>query len=223
MDIVYEDSKIIVCVKPAGILSTDEPGGMPEFIKAEKQDETLHIRTVHRLDRVVSGLMVFAKTRTAATRLSEQMRNNLFDKEYLAVIHGKPLRNQDTLTDLLYRDKSERKTYVVTERSKGVQEAVLSYELLQTNETMSLVKIKLHTGRTHQIRVQFSSRSMPLIGDKKYSEKQDDCDIALWSHFLSFQHPSSFEPMAFSLLPPDKYPWNGFQMRQVDSSESTLE
>ena len=207
MEIVYRDEDILVCLKPAGVLSTDEPGGVPELLR--QQLDTEEIRTVHRLDRVVGGLMLLARSAEAASELSRQIRDGDFDKRYLAVVHGEtPDRGE--LRDLLLRDKAERKTYVVSEPAKGVQEAVLRYETLERAAGLSLVRIELVTGRTHQIRCQFSSRGWPLVGDRKYSLLEDGCDIALWSHMLAFRHPVSGESFRFSAPPPAQWPWTAF-------------
>jgi 23S rRNA pseudouridine1911/1915/1917 synthase len=211
MEFIYQDDSILVCVKPAGVLSTDEPGGMPELVRTALGDQNACVRTVHRLDRVVSGLMVFAHSPEAASRLSRLIRDHRFGKEYLAVAHGHPLEKSGTFTDLLQRSAKERKTYVVKQMAKGVQEAILDYRTLASNEELSLVKIRLRTGRTHQIRAQFSSRGMPLVGDKKYSLNHDDCPIALWSSRLCFTHPVTGDRMDFSLKPPAIYPWSLFQ------------
>lgn len=208
MEIIYQDRDIIVCIKPARVLSTDEPGGMPELLREALGDPKADIRTVHRLDRVVSGLMVLARSAQAASELSRQIREDQFQKEYLAVIHGHPDIDSGTLADLLLRNKQERKTYIVTEPGKGVQEAILHYQVLGCTENLSRVKIQLITGRTHQIRAQFSGRNMPLVGDRKYSLLEDDCEIALWSYRLAFSHPVTKENMEFTVLPPDIYPWN---------------
>lgn len=208
MDILYQDEDIVLCVKPPRVLSTDEPGGMPELVRQALEDPGADVRTVHRLDRVVSGLMVLARNAKAASELSRQIREGTFNKEYLAVVHGKPEAQSGTYTDLLLRDKRERKTYVVTEPAKGVQEAILEYRLLAYGDGLSKVAIRLITGRTHQIRAQFSSRGLPLVGDRKYSLLEDDCEIALWSYRLSFRHPASGESMEFSVQPPTEYPWD---------------
>ena len=208
MRILYQDEDIILCVKPHRVLSTDEPGGVPELLRQTIGDPKADVRTVHRLDRVVSGLMVLAGNAPAASELSRQIREGEFDKCYLAVLHGIPEVPEALLRDLLLRDKRERKTYVVTEPAKGVQEALLRYQLLSAREGLSKVSIELITGRTHQIRAQFSSRGLPLVGDRKYSTLEDDCEIALWSWKLSFKHPRTGKPMAFELEPPQEYPWN---------------
>ena len=205
MELIYQDRDIVVCVKPAGVLSTDEPGGLPELVRQALGDPDANVRTVHRLDRVVSGLMVLARSKKAAAELSRQIREDRFEKEYVAVVHGQ-LAREGTFRDLLLRNKEERKTYIVTEPGKDVQEAILDYTLLRQTDTMSRVRIRLRTGRTHQIRAQFSGRGLPLIGDKKYGF-QEDCDIALWSYRLSFAHPWTGERLEFIKEPPEVYPW----------------
>ena len=208
MDIIYQDKDILVCVKPAGVLSTDEPGGLPELIRQELGDPNANVRTVHRLDRTVSGLMVLARRSKAASELSRQIREGEFGKEYMAVCHGSLQDDHGEFRDLLLRNKQERKTYIVTEPDKDVQEAILEYWVLNRAENMTRVRIKLHTGRTHQIRAQFSGRGLPLVGDKKYGIPEDDCQIALWSCRLTFKHPYSGKPMEFQLDPPEIYPWS---------------
>jgi len=208
MEIIYQDKDIIVCVKPAGVLSTDEPGGLPELIRQELGDPNANVRTVHRLDRTVSGLMVLARRSKAASELSRQIREGEFGKEYVAVVHGYLQEDHGELRDLLLRNKQERKTYIVTEPGKDVQEAVLEYRVLNRAEDLTRVRIQLHTGRTHQIRVQFSGQGWPLVGDRKYSTLEDDCEIALWSYRLAFKHPYSGKSMEFVLEPPARYPWS---------------
>ena len=207
MELIYCDENIVVAVKPARVLSTDEPGGMPELVRQALGDPKANIRTVHRLDRVVSGLMVLARSAKMASELSRQIRENSFEKEYLAVIHGHPENLTGEFRDLLLRNKQERKTYIVTEPAKDVQEAILTYQIQAKTETLSRVRIQLQTGRTHQIRAQFSGRGLPLVGDRKYSLLEDDCEIALWSYRLAFDHPASGERMEFILEPPAVYPW----------------
>ena len=206
MELIYQDKDIVVCIKPARVLSTDEPGGVPELVRQALGDEKADVRTVHRLDRVVSGLMVLARNAGAASELSRQIREGQFQKEYLAVVHGTP-ELSDTLKDLLVRDKARKMTMVAEEPGKGVQEAVLHYQLLHFSREMSRVRIQLETGRTHQIRVQFSSRGMPLVGERKYAVLEDDCEIALWSYRLAFTHPRTGEQMEFIKEPPEVYPW----------------
>ena len=210
MEVLYLDEDILVCIKPPRVLSTDEPGGVPELARQELGQPQADMRTVHRLDRVVSGVMVLARSAQAASELSRQIREGSFQKEYLAVIHGSPAQDQGQLRDLLYRDKARRMTMVAQEPGKGVQEALLDYQVLGRREGLSLVKIRLHTGRTHQIRVQFASRGMPLVGERKYSTLEDDCQIALWSHALGFVHPTTGKPMSIRKQPSREYPWELF-------------
>ena len=207
MELIYQDRDIVVCVKPARALSTDLPGGVPELVRRELGDEKANIRTVHRLDRVSSGLMVLARNAKAAAELSRQIREGEFGKEYQIVVHGHPDSTQGTMEDLLLRNKEERKTYVVTEPGKDAQQAILHYQVMNSNDALTRVHVNLQTGRTHQIRVQFSSRGMPLVGDRKYSTLEDDCEIALWSYRLTFFHPYTGEQMEFTLEPPVTYPW----------------
>lgn len=207
MELIYVDDDILVCLKPARVLSTDEPGGVPDLAREALGDKSADVRTVHRLDRVVSGLMVLARNAKAASELSRQIREDEFQKEYLAIVHGRPAENTGTLRDLLGRDKARKMTYVAQEPAKGVQEAVLDYQVLNTASGMSRVQIRLHTGRTHQIRVQFASRGMPLVGERKYSELNDPCEIALWSYRIGFTHPKTGERMEFTQEPPDVFPW----------------
>ena len=207
LEIIYADRDILVCIKPARVLSTDEPGGLPALIRAALDDVKADVRTVHRLDRVVSGVMVLARNAKAASALSRQIREDEFEKEYLAIVHGRPEQDCGTLTDLLYRDKARRMTMVASEPAKGVQEAVLDYEVQNTSLEMTRLQIQLRTGRTHQIRVQFASRNMPLVGERKYCTLEDPCEIALWSHRIAFTHPSTGKPVEFSKEPPGIYPW----------------
>lgn len=211
MDIIYRDKRILVAVKPSGVLSTDEVGGMPSLLRAELGDDHSCIRTVHRLDAAVSGLMVFARSAKAASLLSEQIRQQRFTKEYLAVVHGCPPPS-GTLKDFLLRDKARRMTLVTDAPGKDTREASLSYQVVGRSGNFSLVRIALHTGRTHQIRVQFSSRGFPLVGDKKYGTDQIPFPIALWSCRLRFTHPETGEVMNFFQNPPIEYPWTLFSL-----------
>ena len=208
MELLYTDQDIVVCIKPARVLSTDEPGGLPELVRQALGDPHADVRTVHRLDRVVSGVMVLARNAAAASELSRQIRENGFRKEYLAVVHGCPSEEAGTLTDLLYRDKARRMTMVAEKPGKGVQEAVLDYHVLSRGGGFSRVEVHLHTGRTHQIRVQFASRGMPLVGERKYAALEDPCEIALWSHRIGFLHPTGGAWMEFSQEPPRRFPWD---------------
>ena len=207
MELIHIDRDIVVCIKPPRVLSTDEPGGLPDLIREALGEPNANIRTVHRLDRVVSGLMVLARNAKAASELSRQIRENEFEKEYLAVVHGRPADESGTLWDLLGRDKARKMTMVAATEGKGVQPASLKYRVLKKKNGLSRVRIRLETGRTHQIRVQFASRGLPLVGERKYSLREDGCPIALWSYRLRFMHPVTGEPMDFTMEPPAVFPW----------------
>ena len=197
MEIIYQDADLVVCVKPARVLSTDEPGGLPELLRQELG--TQDFRTVHRLDRVVSGLMVVARNAAAASDLSRQIREDTFEKEYRAVLHGVPEQPQARLCDLLLRDKARKMTFVTTEPGKDVQPAALRYQLLSARNGFSKVRIQLETGRTHQIRVQFSSRGFPLVGDHKYGSRAQETAPMLFSCRITFPHKG--KPVSFEAYP----------------------
>lgn len=207
VEMIYLDESIAVCIKPCRVLSTDEPGGMPELVRQALGQPDAQVRTVHRLDRVVSGLMVLARTPEAASELSRQIREDAFEKEYLAVVHGSPEYDVGKFWDLLLRDKARKMTMVACEEGKGVQPASLRYRVLARKNGLSRVRIRLETGRTHQIRVQFASRGMPLVGERKYSTLEDPCEIALWSYRIAFIHPVTGKRMEFCKEPPAVYPW----------------
>ena len=208
MEILYQDERIVVAVKPAGVLSTDEADGMPSLLRQALGADC--IRTVHRLDAQTGGVMVFARSRMAASLLSQQVRERQFDKGYLAVVHGAPEPPSGDMRDLLGRDAARRITYVADVPSADTREARLSYETLDTGEGLSLMRVRLHTGRTHQIRVQFASRGLPLWGDRKYGLPDHAAALALWAYRLRFTHPQTGREMTFICPPPEMEPWTRF-------------
>ena len=227
MNILYEDASIVVLDKPAGLTSE---GGVPAALRQLWNAPDAFVGVVHRLDTGVSGLMVFAKTQKAAAELSRQITQSQnayavrdgrvegraeepqFIKQYRAVIAGRPdeaLPAEGTLRDWLFKDSRKGRVFPVSRPRKGVREAVLEYCILKTAGEMSLAGITLHTGRTHQIRVQFAARKHPLSGDGKYGSRVKG-DIALQSCGLQFRHPDTGRPLQFSLPLPDAAPWKEF-------------
>lgn len=209
MEVLYLDNKIIVCVKPAGVLSTDEPGGMPSLLRAALGDDTAPVYTVHRLDAAVSGVMVYARTRHAAADLGRAIERGDVRKEYLAVACGELPERRGELRDLLRRDRRLRKTFLAEAPGKDVREARLAYEVLASRAGLSLCRIRLYTGRAHQIRCQLAARGAPLWGDAKYGGSGEG-DIALFSCALAFSHPLTGEMLTFAKKPPAAYPWTEF-------------
>ena len=212
MEFLYEDRHLWVAVKPANLLSEQTPrqDGFADLLAKENDG---YVGVIHRLDRGVGGVMVYAKTPAAAAKLSAAVQRHEIKKEYLAIVCGVPTEKSATLRDLLFHDRNVNKTYVVDRERKGVKEAILDYEVLETIETealgrLSLLKIRLHTGRTHQIRAQFSSRGLPLLGDRKYGSPYQS-PIALCSHALSFAHPFGKKELSFSKDPAGE-PWSIF-------------
>ncbi len=212
-EILFEDKHIAVCFKPSGVLSQNGEGAdMISALNAhfEENGEKAEAFPVHRLDRETAGIMVYAKNSRAAAALSKQAEQNLIKKRYFAVVKGTPEEKSAVLRDLLFRDKQKNKTYTVKRMRKGVREASLEYEVIGEAHGLSLLDILLHTGRTHQIRVQFASRKMPLYGDGRYGGGGGN--LALFAHTLEFRHPVSGEAMVFSKKPDNcTEPWNKFE------------
>ena len=195
--ILYEDRDIIVCYKEAGLLSEgDTPVSLPKLLSAARQN--VEVFPVHRLDKETAGVMVYALNSRSAAALSKSIQDGLLKKEYLAIVHGDVTPDTDTLTDLLYYDRQRGKSYVVDRKRNGVREASLEYTVLKRENDRSYLSILLHTGRTHQIRVQFATRRHVLVGDRRYgAPKEDGNAMALLAHSLSFPHPKTKEIMSF--------------------------
>lgn len=212
--ILYKDDHLIVIEKPSGVLSQlDANGG--DSIPKRLEAQGLTIKPVHRLDRATGGVMVYTFTDKTAAALSALVQDHeQFIKEYLAVVSGCPSEPSGEMEDLLYHDVRKNKSYVVDRKRGGVKRAKLAYEVLATADTdggtFSLVRVRLYTGRTHQIRVQFASRKMPLAGDSRYGGIRT-CPLALWSHRLTFPHPVGGKAIENRSLPDiHAFPWNVF-------------
>ena len=210
--VIYEDNHIIVVEKPINIPVQEDDSKDMDFLNMiknyikEKYNKpgNVYVGLVHRLDRPVGGLMVFAKTSKAASRLSEQVRLNKLYKVYHAVLEGIPAK-EGHLEDYLLKDNKTNTTRV----DKSGKLSILDYKLISTVENLSLVKVFLKTGRSHQIRVQFSSRKVPLYGDQRYNKNAKiGQQIALYATELSFEHPTTKEILTFKIDLPNKYPWN---------------
>ena len=215
--IIYEDNHLLAVEKPVNMLVQEDNTKdksllteLKEYLKEKYQKPgNVYLGLVHRLDRPVGGVMVFAKTSKCASRLSNQIRENQFEKEYLAVIEGKINPFEGRLVDNLKKDEKTNMVKVVKDGKKSS----LTYKTISSVDNLSLIDIILETGRSHQIRVQFSSRKHPLYGDHRYNPNVDEhSQIALWSYKLSFYHPVTKEKLTFTSYPPKEYPWNLFNI-----------
>lgn len=210
--ILYRDDALAVCIKPLGI---DSQNGMCALLSQQTGASAF---CVHRLDRGVGGVMVYALSSPSAAALSRTIASGQLKKTYLAVCEGIPAPARGEMRDLLFHDAGKNKSFIVGRMRRGVREAVLDYETLDSAEGVSQIRVELQTGRTHQIRVQFASRGLPLVGDRKYGAASHG-DIALWSHAISFPHPKSGETIRISAPPPDCAPWSLFRERYADDAQ----
>ncbi len=210
LEVLYSDNSIAVIIKPVGRISED--GAKDESVCPLIREVlgVSEVYPVHRLDRAVGGVMVYALTKKAAAALSAAIAETRMEKVYLAAVHGIPEPREGIYTDLLFKDARKNKSYVVTRERKGVKRASLAYETLADAKGLSLVRVTLHTGRSHQIRVQFASRKMPLFGDGKYGAVDHGKEIALFSHALTFAHPETGRELHFSANPRGEV-WNRFK------------
>lgn len=216
--ILYEDNHLIVCIKPAGVLSQSDGSGAPDMLtilkryikeKYQKPGE-VYLGLVHRLDRPVSGVMVFARTSKAASRLSEQIRTRKVEKLYRCVVNG-ILEGSGRLENYISKDEDRNIVTVSDSEKPGFKASYLDYRAVDTKDGLTLAEIKLGTGRSHQIRAQMAHNGYPLVGDQKYGQKDNRCkDIALESFRLSFEHPVRREFITFEAPIPEGFPWNLF-------------
>lgn len=217
LKIIYEDNHIIVAQKPVNIPSQGDKTGdidmltiIKQYIK-EKHNKpgNVYLGLIHRLDRPVGGVMVFAKTSKAAARLSEQVREKIFKKKYLVIANGKFNKNNGTLEDYMLKNEKTNMSKIVKEGTNNAKYAQLDYEVLKYDPelNLSVLKINLHTGRHHQIRVQLSSREHSIYGDQKYGGRGHGKQICLWAYELTIQHPITKEEMTFTSIPEKKGSW----------------
>ena len=218
--ILHEDNHIIVVLKPQNVPSCEDESKDPDMLSIIKEyirvtynkTGNVYLGLVHRLDRPTGGVMVFAKSSKAASRLSEQLRDGDFEKRYLSVLVGTPKEEKATLTHYMKKNAVNNMVYVCPATVQGAKFAELEYQLLDKKDGLSLVDVRLHTGRSHQIRVQMNAIGTPVYGDMRYGgEKAKKGYLALWAYYLSFTHPVSKERMVFRVQPPkDNTPWNAF-------------
>ena len=217
LKVIYEDNHIIVVEKPVNIPSQGDKTGdvdmltiIKEYLK-EKYNKpgNVYLGLIHRLDRPVGGVMVFAKTSKAAARLSEQVRDKVFKKKYLVIVNGKFDKETGVLSDYLLKNERKNMSRVVPEGTKNSKYAELDYEVLKYDEelNLSVLKINLHTGRHHQIRVQLSSRNHSIYGDQKYGGRGHGKQICLWAYELTINHPITKEEMTFKSIPKMEKSW----------------
>ncbi|MCZ0717255.1 RluA family pseudouridine synthase [Aerococcus kribbianus] len=219
-DVIYEDNHLLVVNKPVNMPVQADKSQDPDLLTAAKhyikkkynKPGAVYLGLVHRLDRPTGGALVFARTSKAASRLSKQLQKNEFDRQYLAILHGHLEHSQGQLHNYLLKDKAKNIVSVVDSKTPQAKEALLDYKLLASDEDYSLVQVRLHTGRSHQIRVQFSNIGHPLYGDQKYGAdyNRKGQQLALWAWQLSFKHPTLKDWMTFHSEPFKTEPWTRF-------------
>lgn len=226
LKVVYEDNHVIVVVKPQNLPTQEDESKdkdlltiVKEYIKEkENKPGNVYCGLVHRLDRPTGGVMVFAKTSKAASRLTEQIQNGDFRKRYLAVINEKPREKRGKLVNFLKKNARTNTVDIVPELTTGAKRAELDYEIIEEKEKVSLADIKLYTGRSHQIRVQMKNIGCPVYGDVKYGGDKlaKGHNLALWAFELKFIHPTTKENMTFKVYPPETVvPWNVFKISSI--------
>lgn len=222
LNILHEDNHIIVVLKPQGVPSCGDESGDDSLLEAIRRyiktaydkPGNVYVGLIHRLDRPTGGVMVFAKTSKAASRLAEQMRGGDFEKKYLTVLTGVPEQKKATLVNYLKKNPINNMVYICPQTTEGAKMASLDYEVLEEKGGCCLVRVKLHTGRTHQIRVQMAGLGTPVYGDMRYGgENAKKGNLALWAYSLAFTHPVTKERLRFIAAPPeDGNPWKHFSV-----------
>lgn len=223
LDVIYEDNQIIVVIKPQNVPTQQDGSGdkdmltmVKEYVKEKynKKGEAF-VGLVHRLDRPTGGVMVFARNSKSARRLSAQIKDGMFEKIYFAIVKNRPRLIKNRLENYIKKDVKENKAVLSTMAEKDAKKAILNYEVIETKDNLTLLKINLETGRGHQIRVQLSSIGCAIYGDAKYSTTDENLrtyNLALWAGILRFKHPTQDKVMNFKVAPPDKYPFNKFDI-----------
>lgn len=220
LNVIYEDNHLLVVEKTVNIPVQEDRSGDLDLLRIAKnyliekynKPGDAYLGLVHRLDRPVSGVMVFAKTSKAASRLSNQLRLHQIERTYLAVVAGKLSNKSGKMVDYLIKDRQTNTSRVTHKNERGAKKAILHYEVLAERDDMSLIKVHLETGRSHQIRVQLSDAGHPIIGDQKYGEavSKPGTQISLWAFELALKHPTKKDDMHFNSTPPSTFPWNEF-------------
>lgn len=221
-NIIYEDNHIIVTIKPRNIAVQEDESKdkdmltiLKEMIKErDNKPGNVFLGLVHRLDRPTGGVMVFAKTSKAAERLSKQLREKTMTKKYLCVVNGKPVQPQDKLITYLKKNGNTNTVSIAPQFEEGAKYAELDYNLISTKNNFSLLDISLHTGRSHQIRVQMATQNKtPIFSDFKYGDKKHGSNLGLWAYNLKFVHPTTQKIMNFKVFPPiDEIPFSAFKI-----------
>lgn len=223
LNVLYEDNHLLVVEKPRNMPVQEDASRDPDLLNLCKQfliekynkPGDAFLGLVHRLDRPVGGVILFAKTSKAASRISNEIRLNRLDRTYYAVVRGIPKNKQGTLTDYLLKDRKTNISSVVDKNTKGAKKAILDYQVVATDskEKLSLLEVKLHTGRSHQIRLQLSHMEHPIYGDQKYGAHVNEPgqQIALWAYELSVKHPTKDEKVTVTCDVPNEYPWSIFE------------
>ncbi|MBF0840936.1 MULTISPECIES: pseudouridine synthase [Mammaliicoccus] len=225
IDVLYEDNHLLIVEKPVNIAVQEDASKdmdllnmLKSYIK-EKYNKPgdVYLGLVHRLDRPVGGVMVFARTSKAASRLSNELRKQQIYRKYKAIIRGTLPNKQGELVDYLYKDRKKNLVSVVSSKNKDGKKAILEYKVLSKKDNLSMLEVELKTGRSHQIRVQLANQGTPLYGDQKYGEhvNKHGQQIALWASSLSVKHPTKDEMITVESEPPKEYPWAEFTHTSV--------
>lgn len=225
INVLYEDNHLLIVEKPVNIAVQEDASKdmdllnmLKNYIK-EKYNKPgdVYLGLVHRLDRPVGGVMVFARTSKAASRLSNELRKHQIYRKYKAIIRGSLPKKQGELVDYLYKDRKKNIVSVVSSKNKDGKKAILEYKVLSKKDNLSMLEVELKTGRSHQIRVQLSNQGTPLYGDQKYGQhvNKHGQQIALWASSLSVKHPTKDEMITVESEPPKEYPWAEFTPASV--------